>query len=253
MKSVLIAAAIVGLLVAPAAANTLAKKSAAHGRADVPVIAADPPTPYDPIEPLNRATFALNDAIDAVIVNPIVSAWNAVLPSFVRTGVANLFDNLDDVYAGINHTLQGRGQAAATDFKRVAVNTTIGIGGFVDVGTGMGLGKTYGDFGQTLGVWGLPAGPYLILPLIGPSTLRETAGRTVRVATDPRTYLDPVPSYSLMAGEYVATRAGTRTNETLLAASSLDRYVFTRNLYLQKRTRLVIDARGEDSASAPHP
>ncbi len=210
----------------------------------------EPAPPNDVLEPLNRATFALNDGIDMVIVNPLVTLWNGIMPTFVRTGVGNFFNNLDDVYVGINHVLQGNGSAAGADFQRVAVNTTVGIGGLFDVGAKMGLHKVDGDFGQTLGAWGLPTGPYLILPLIGPSTFRETTGRFARIATDPRSYLDPVPSYSLMGLEYLQTRADGKANEGLIAASSLDRYVFVRNLYLQKRALMVKAAREKTSSAA---
>jgi len=210
----------------------------------------EPAPPNDMLEPLNRATFALNDGIDFVLINPLVTLWNGIMPSFVRTGVGNFFNNLDDVYVGVNHVLQGNGSAAGADFKRVVVNTTVGIGGLFDVGAKMGLHKVDGDFGQTLGVWGFPTGPYLILPLLGPSTFRETAGRSVRVMTDPRSYMDTVPSYSLMGLEYLQTRADTKANEGLIAASSLDRYVFIRNLYLQKRALLVKSGRDKTSSAA---
>ena len=210
----------------------------------------EPAQPNDVLEPLNRATFALNDGIDLVLINPLVTLWNGLMPTFIRTGVSNFFNNLDDVYVGVNHVLQGNGNAAGADFTRVAVNTTVGIGGLFDVGAQMGLHKVDGDFGQTLGAWGFPTGPYLILPLLGPSTLRETAGRSVRVMTDPRSYMDSVPSYSLMGLEYLQTRADTKANEGLIAASSLDRYVFVRNLYLQKRALLVKSARDKNSSAA---
>jgi len=210
----------------------------------------EPAQPNDVLEPLNRATFALNDGIDFVLINPLVTLWNGVMPSFVRTGVSNFFNNLDDVYVGVNHVLQGNGDAAGADFERVAVNTTVGIGGLFDVGAKMGLHKVDGDFGQTLGAWGIPTGPYLILPLLGPSTFRETAGRSVRLMTDPRSYMDATPSYSLMGLEYLQTRADSKTNEGLIAASSLDRYVFIRNLYLQKRALLVKSAHDKNSSAA---
>jgi phospholipid-binding lipoprotein MlaA len=201
------------------------------------------PQPYDPLESVNRATFALNDVVDMVIINPLVSIWNAVLPQPVRQGVSNVFDNLDDVYAGVNHALQGRGTQAGTDFSRVLVNTTVGVGGLFDVGTKIGLKKSYGDFGQTLGVWGFSTGPYVVLPLLGPSTLRETAGRAVRVTTDARNLLPMNTYYALTGTEYLATRADAKTNEGLIAASSLDRYVFVRNLYWQRRSNLVQEGR----------
>jgi phospholipid-binding lipoprotein MlaA len=208
---------------------------------------AEPPPPADFLEPVNRVTFAFNDGLDLVVVNPLVTVWTALLPSVVRTGVSNVFNNLDDVYVGVNHVLQGNGNRAALDFERLAVNTTVGLGGLFDVGAKMGIAKTDADFGQTLGVWGVPVGSYFVLPLIGPSTLRDAAGRTVRIATDPRTYLQPVPSYSLVGAEYVELRAEAKANEGLIAASSLDRYVFVRNLYLQRRALLV--KAGQDAAA----
>ena len=207
------------------------------------------PTPYDPIESVNRATFAFNDVIDTVIVNPLVSIWNAVLPAPVRQSVANVFDNLDDLYSGVNHALQGRGGQAGTDLGRVVVNSTIGIGGLFDVGTKMGLKKSYGDFGQTLGVWGFSTGPYVVLPLLGPSTVRETAGRAVRVTTDARNLLPTNTYYALVGTEYVATRADAKANESLIASSSLDRYVFVRNLYWQRRFNLVQEGRNAKAES----
>lgn len=207
------------------------------------------PKPYDPLESVNRATFALNDVVDMVIVNPLVSVWNAVLPQPVRQGVSNIFDNLDDIYAGVNHVLQGRGSQAGTDFGRVIVNTTVGIGGVFDVGTKLGLKKSYGDFGQTLGVWGFSSGPYVVLPLLGPSTVRETAGRGARIVTDARNLLPTNTYYALAGTEYLATRADAKANEGLIAASSLDRYVFVRNLYWQRRFNLVQEGRDARAGS----
>jgi phospholipid-binding lipoprotein MlaA len=185
-----------------------------------------------------------------VIINPLVTIWNGVLPQPVRQGVSNVFDNLDDVYAGINHALQGRGSQASTDFSRVIVNTTVGIGGIFDVGTKIGLKKSYGDFGQTLGVWGFSTGPYVVLPLLGPSTLRETAGRGARIATDARNLLPTNTFYALSGTEYLATRADAKANEGLIAASSLDRYVFVRNLYWQRRFNLVQEGRNAGAGSS---
>ncbi len=250
MKRLVASLALLAAL-APALASAAPLKKAKPVAVAAPIVEdEEPAAPNDALEPLNRVTFALNDGIDMVLVNPLVTLWNGVMPSFVRTGVSNFFNNLDDVYVGVNHVLQGNGSAAGADFERVAVNTTVGLGGLFDVGAKMGLHKVDGDFGQTLGAWGLPTGPYLILPLLGPSTLRETAGRSVRVMTDPRSYMDSVPSYSLMGIEYLQTRADTKANEGLIAASSLDRYVFVRNLYLQKRALLVKSARDKTSSAA---
>lgn len=193
----------------------------------------------DPLEGVNRVFFGLNEVVDILIVTPTVNVWNAIVPSPVRNGVSNVFSNLDDVYAGLNHALQGNGTQAAVDFQRVAVNTTIGLGGIFDVGTKVGLQKVYGDFGQTLGVWGAAPGPYLVVPLLGPSNLRETVGRAFRTASDPRTYLDAGLSSSLMALELIDNRASAAATEKLISASSFDKYAFTRSLYMQRRAALV--------------
>ena len=245
-----IAALVIVAIIAPSSAFAVPAKKTKPIIAPLPLEdVAEPTPPNDFFEPVNRFTFAINDGVDAVIVNPMVAIWNGVMPSFVRTGVGNFFNNLDDIYVGINHLLQGNGSRASVDLERVAINSTVGIGGLVDVGAKMGLNKVDGDFGQTLGVWGIPSGPYVILPLIGPSTVRETAGRGVRIMTDPRTYMDAVPSYSLMGLEYLQTRADAKANEGLIAASSLDRYVFIRNLYLQKRALMVKSGREAPNSS----
>ena len=200
---------------------------------------AEPAPIFDPLEGINRIFFGLNEVVDILIVNPTVTVWNTVVPSPVRDGVSNVFNNLDDVYAGLNHAFQGNGTQAAVDFQRVAVNTTIGLGGIFDVGTKMGLQKVYGDFGQTLGVWGASPGPYLVVPLLGPSNLRETVGRGFRIASDPRTYMDESVSYGLMGLEYIDNRASSAANAQLIASSSFDKYAFTRSLYMQRRAALV--------------
>lgn len=210
--------------------------------------ANDAPTPpereadvgaFDPLEPLNRVFFGINDVVDLVVIRPVVAVWKGVVPQPLQTAVSNVFGNLDDAFAGASHVLQANGQDAATDFSRVIVNTTVGVGGIFDVASGMGLEKNRGDFGQTLGVWGLPSGPYIVLPLMGPSTLRDTAGRVARNYADPRTYMEDEWRYSLLAVEFVQNRADSPVTDTLLDASSFDKYVFVRNLYLQRRAALV--------------
>lgn len=216
--------------------------------ASAKVKASETPTPpergsdveaFDPLEPVNRILFGINDVVDMLVIRPVVAVWKGVMPQPVQTAVSNVFDNLDDVFGGASHALQGHGDIAANNFGRVIVNSTIGIGGLFDVASGMGLQKTQGDFGQTLGVWGLPTGPYIVLPLIGPSTARETVGRVARMYSDPRIYMENEWRYGLMGLEYVQLRADGQNNDTLLDVSSFDKYVFVRNLYLQRRAALV--------------
>ena len=201
----------------------------------------------DPLEPVNRGFFAFNDLIDTIIVKPIATVYNTVLPKPVRTGVSNVFGNLDDVFIGANHALQGRGKDAATSFGRVILNSTIGVGGIVDVASMNGMQKGEGDFGQTLGVWGVGPGPSLVLPLMGPSNVRDTVGRAARAASDPRTYMTDPWNYSLRGAEFVQIRADNLENTNLIDSSSLDKYGFTRSLYMQRRDRLVTS--GKEAAS----
>ena len=209
---------------------------------------AQGPEHNDPIEPINRGVFGLNDVLDTIAFKPISAVWNTVIPKPVRTGVSNVFGNLDDVFIGANHVLQGRGKDAMTDFSRVLINSTIGIGGLIDVASTQDLQKGDGDFGQTLGVWGMGPGFYVVLPLLGPSTARDTIGRAARVASDPRTYAPAALSYSLTGLEFVQIKADNVDNANLIDSSSLDKYAFTRNLYLQRRAAIVQS--GRDAAGA---
>ncbi len=205
---------------------------------------AQSPAPHnDPLEPVNRGFFALNEALDTVALKPIATIWNTVLPKPVRMGVANVFGNLDDVFIGANHLLQGRGRDAMTDFSRVLINSTVGIAGLIDVASTQNLQKGEGDFGQTLGVWGAEPGFYLVLPLMGPSSARDTIGRAARVASDPRTYMVDAWSYGLIGLEFVQIKADNVDNANLIDTSSLDKYAFTRNLYLQRRAAIVQSGR----------
>jgi len=197
----------------------------------------------DPIEPINRGFFGLNEVLDTIAFKPISAVWNTVVPKPVRTGVSNVFSNLDDVFIGANHLLQGRGKDAMTDFSRVLINSTVGLGGLIDVASTQNLQKGEGDFGQTLGVWGVGPGFYMVLPLIGPSTARDTVGRAARVASDPRTYMADAWSYSLRGLEFVQIRADNVGNSNLIDSSSLDKYAFVRNLYLQRRAAIVQSGR----------
>jgi phospholipid-binding lipoprotein MlaA len=212
------------------------------------VALAQGPEHHDPIEPINRGVFGLNDVLDTIAFKPISAVWNTVVPKPVRTGVGNVFSNLDDVFIGANHLLQGRGKDAMTDFSRVLINSTVGVGGLIDVASTQNLQKGEGDFGQTLGVWGVGPGFYLVLPLMGPSTARDTIGRAARVASDPRTYMADAWSYSLIGLEFVQIKADNVDNANLIDSSSLDKYAFTRNLYLQRRAAIVQS--GRDAAGA---
>jgi phospholipid-binding lipoprotein MlaA len=217
---------------------------AAKKPAPAPVTQAEPePEILDPFEPFNRGVFMFNEAFDAVITTPVKFLYTNLLPEPLRRGIGNVIGNLDDVYIGVNHGLQGQGNLAGNDFGRVLINTTLGLGGLFDVASDMGLAKGKGDYGVTLGVWGVGPGPYLVLPVLGVSTVRDTVGRGLRIASDPRTYLEPITGYSLSGAEYVHVRSSNASTEDLISSSSLDKYRFTRSLFLQRRDALISAAK----------
>lgn len=203
----------------------------------------------DPYEKFNRSVFNFNDAVDRNALKPAATAYKAVLPSFVQTGVNNFFGNLSDLWSSANNVMQGKGERGLSDFTRVLINSTFGLAGVIDIASDAGLPKHNEDFGQTLGYWGVPAGPYIMLPLLGPSTLRDTAGLPVDIAADPWGY--GVSSRTRNIGTVVRVvdqRAVLLDASNLLEDAALDRYEFIRDGYLQRRKGQVFD--GEDSRKA---
>ena len=156
--------------------------------------------PSDPLEPMNRAIYSFNDGVDTAIFKPLAQGYRAVLPSFVRNGISNFFSNINDVLIALNNLLQGKISNAVSDVGRVLVNTTVGVGGLFDVATNFGLEKHNEDFGQTLGYWGIADGPYLVLPLLGPSNFRDALGRIVDVKTDPVGYVNHIRARNIRWG-----------------------------------------------------
>jgi len=200
-------------------------------------------SPYDPLEPLNRAVFEFNEGADRYVVKPVAEAYRAVIPQFVRTGVGNFFGNLDDLFGGINSLLQGKTVAAGDDFGRVLINTSFGILGIFDVASEAGIERSAEDFGQTFGWWGMGPGAYLVLPFLGPSSVRDTAGIGVRVVTDPLLITPRGVSWGLLALYYVDGRARLLGTETVVEQAALDKYRFVRSAYLQRRQYLVYDGK----------
>ena len=198
----------------------------------------------DPLEGLNRATFAFNDTLDAALLKPVAQGYQAVTPAFVRAGVSHAFTNVGDVASAVNSLLQGKPTEAATSAGRFLVNSTLGILGLFDVATPMGLDKHDEDFGQTLGTWGVGSGPYLVVPLMGPSTLRDSAGRGVDSFMGWSRQVDHIPTRnSTMAVELVEVRANLLGAGQTLEEASLDKYQFLRDAYLQRRLRNVHDGK----------
>lgn len=203
----------------------------------------------DPYEKFNRSMFAFNDAVDRNALKPAATAYKAVLPSFVQTGVNNFFSNLSDVWSSANNVMQGKGERGLSDFTRVLINSTFGLGGVLDIASDAGLAKHSEDFGQTLGYWGVPSGPYIMLPILGPSTMRDTAGLPVDIVADPWGY--GISSRARNIGTVVRVvdqRAALLDATNLLEEAALDRYEFIRDGFLQQRKSRVFD--GEDSRKA---
>lgn len=199
----------------------------------------------DPYERYNRSMFEFNDAVDRNALKPAATAYKTVLPSFVQTGVGNFFGNLSDVWSSANNFMQGKGERGFSDFTRVIINSTFGLGGLLDIASEAGLQKHNEDFGQTLGYWGMPSGPYLMLPLLGPSTVRDTAGLPVDIAADPWGY--KVSNQTRNIGTVVRVvdqRAGLLDATNLMEEAALDRYEFIRDGYLQQRKSKVFDGEG---------
>lgn len=197
----------------------------------------------DPYENFNRKVFAFNDAVDRNALKPVAQGYKAVTPELVQTGVGNFFDNLSDLWTGANNMLQGKAVAGLSDFGRVLINSTVGVGGLFEVASKAGLPKHDEDFGQTLGYWGVPSGPYLMLPLLGPSTVRDAGTVPLEMMTDP--WSAGTSGNVKLAGSLLRVvdhRAGLLDAGDLMDAAALDRYEFLRDGFLQRRQSKVVDA-----------
>lgn len=213
--------------------------------------------PRDPFEPLNRGVYQFNDALDRAIMKPVAEGYRFVVPSFVRSSVSNFFSNLNDVVVALNNLLQGKFTAFVNDFGRIAMNSTLGMGGLFDVASQAGMEKHDEDFGQTLGVWGVADGPFLMLPIFGPSNVRDTIGRVADLYIDPLTYVYPYRVRNTLWGvKFVNRRAELLDAGRILETAALDPYEFIRDAYLQRRRNLIYDGNppaNSDDLNAPAP
>ena len=209
-------------------------------------------SPHDPLEPFNRGVYRFNDAVDEAIVKPVAMAYRDHTPTRVRQGVGNVFGNLEDVWSTVNNALQLKGRAAVDSLMRVAVNTVVGLGGLIDVASEMEIERHTKDFGHTLGRWGVPPGPYLVLPVLGPSSLRDTIALPVDWQGDLVTQIGHVPTRNTsIAVRAVDTRAALLQATNMLNQVALDPYTFTRDAYLQRRRNDIFD--GNPPEDAPDP
>ena len=218
------------------------------GCATIPQTA--PHDPHDPWERMNRGTQRFNDAIDRAVMKPVATGYRRFVPRVVRTGVSNLLGHLEFPTTIVNDLLQLKFRDTAADIGRFALNSTLGIGGLLDPATRVGIPRNNEDFGQTLGRWGVPAGPYLVLPMFGPSTLRDAPALAADAQTDLRVQLnvDTTTRVALSVMTVVDERVSLLTIDAALD-SAFDRYAFTRNAWLQRREYQVRD--GEVPEEAP--
>lgn len=212
--------------------------------------------PRDPLEPFNRSVSRFNDAVDRAALRPAATLYTTVMPNPVRTGVSNFFGNLRDAWSAVNAALQLKPLAATENALRVGVNTAFGFGGLLDLASEMGIERTPLDFGQTLGRWGVPSGPYLVLPVFGPSSLRDAAGFGVESSGDLVSHVDHIATRnSLYLLRAVDTRANLLRATAMLEGAALDPYSFTRDIYLQRRQSriddLIDEGIGLESDDAP--
>jgi phospholipid-binding lipoprotein MlaA len=205
------------------------------------------PTKGDPFDSYNRTMFTINDKIDEVALKPIAKGYVYVTPQPVRDSVTNFFGNIGDIYTAANNLVQLKIADGVSDIMRVVMNSIFGVAGLFDVASVAGLPKHTQDFGLTLGHYGVPAGPYVVLPLLGPSTVRDTAGTVVDYFGSVTSYVDPAWFRTTLFGvQLVNTRANLLGAGDVLSGAALDKYSFVRNAYLQRRQYLI---GGDNSAS----
>ncbi len=196
--------------------------------------------PSDPFESFNRSVFSFNDGMDRAVIKPVATVYRDVTPSPIRIGVTNFFGNLQDAWSVVNNALQGKGEQAGDSLGRVMINTVFGLGGLLDMAGEAKIPKHTEDFGQTLGVWGVPAGPYLVLPVLGSSTVRDSAALIVDRQADAVSSLNNAPARNaLQLTRAVNLRANFLGAGNLLDEAALDKYTFAREIHLQRRRSLI--------------
>jgi len=196
----------------------------------------------DPWEGFNRKSFAFNEKLDEVVLKPVATGYQKIVPGFAREGVSNFFDNLEDIGTTLNNFLQGKPKEGASDLGRFVVNTVFGVFGLWDVATPLGLEKHYEDFGQTLGVWGVQSGPYFVIPFLGPSTARDAPAKVVDPAWYYASWVDNSTIYwSLWGLDKIRVRANLFQAEGVLQEAALDKYSFIRDAWVQRRRNMVYD------------
>ena len=210
------------------------------------------PSRDDPFEPMNRALYEFHDTVDTAVVKPVAQDYIDVVPELIRTGVSNVFNNIEDLISAVNDLLQGKLDKLDNDLARVLLNTAFGVGGIFDLASMVGLERGNEDFGQTFGAWGLPQGPYLFVPFFGPTTVRDGSGTLVRIMVGPVGYIGEVPLRNSLYGlGAVDIRAQALSAGAIVDTAALDRYLFIRNAYLQRRRYLLYDGKPPPEPEEP--
>lgn len=204
--------------------------------------------PGDPLEPMNRAVFKFNDTVDTAIAVPIAKGYQKVTPTPLRTAISNFFSNLGDLGNIANNLLQLRITDATQDVMRVAMNSVFGVAGLIDVASLAGLPKHHQDFGLTLARWGVPSGPYLVLPVFGPSSFRDGVGRAVDVRFNLLNYIEPAARNPMYIAQFISARSDLLGATDLLQQAALDKYSFVRDAYVQQRRALTYHGGGEEES-----
>ena len=211
------------------------------------------PSPHDPWEPFNRSVFEFNEGLDVYLLKPVVAGYRFVLPEFVRDGIYNFFSNYSDIYTALQNLLQGKPDYAFSDLMRVVVNTTFGLGGLIDMATPGGLPKHKEDWGQTFGVWGVPSGPYVVLPFFGPSSVRDTFGTVADLESDYLfSYVKNIGLRNSITGLRVVNVRNTYYEAgDLLDGAAIDKYSFVRDAYIQRRAYQINEGREDEEPLMP--
>jgi len=206
----------------------------------------------DPLESVNRSIFSFNDVVDRAVLKPVATVYRVAFPSWARTGVSNFFGNLQDVWSVVNNAVQLRGNDTGDSLARVMVNSTLGIAGLLDLATDLNIERHSSNFGLTLGRWGVPPGPYLVVPLLGPYTLREVAAIPVDRRGDLVNQLDDVATRdTLTVVDLVSIRAKYLQSGDVVDGAALDKYSFTRDVYLQRQRNQDYDGNPPDADPTP--
>ncbi len=210
--------------------------------------------PLDPMEPLNRSVFTFNDAVDRAVLKPVATAYRQVTPQPIRIGVGNFFANLEDAWSFGNSVLQLKGQGAVDNFMRFVVNTFFGLAGVVDIASDLGIERHPEDLGKTLGHWGVESGPYVVLPLLGPSTLRDTLMLPIYYKWDFVSNIENLAVRdTLVIVNLIDTRADLLKSTAVIEGAALDKYTFTRDAYIQLRRNAIYDGNPPDEEPEEKP